>query len=117
MANERSVITIKTGHRDSIKDAIRIINAHGGIAGKKATISNMIGMFAEALETYSNADAMNTESWMIKASPIILNSNAAKHYRELKVYEPDNAMNIVTDYIVMEAMKRRYENIGIKDEQ
>lgn len=104
-------IEIKESSLLKILKAVENINNHGGLFDNdKASVEKLIDLFANSLDVYDTNDILMTKSWNTKAVPIILNSDAFKHYVEFKKYVPD-AMNIITDFIHKKTTSERIAKI------
>lgn len=83
--------------------------------GRKISVASLISMLADSYETQMDENTLiNDENWMISGVPVILNSDAAKHFRELKYYFPENCTLIVSNFIRETAMTQRFKEIGIE---
>ena len=111
MSNEYTTIKVKKTTLDSLKKAVKLINVKD--PHYKATVAGLVTILAESYDGQMDGNTLsgNQESWIIDGVPVILESDAAKHFRELKIYEPIDCSIMVSNYIRNEAMDRRFNRI------
>lgn len=102
-------ISVKVEVRDQLKEVVSKLRTRNST---KVTIAELVTQLAEAYTTQlDNSTMLGDPVWMLSGYPIIVNSDGAKHYNELKQYEPVFCSSIVSDLIRQEAMKRRLERV------
>jgi hypothetical protein len=116
MKNDYTTVKLKRSTVNSLKRAAALINMKEPYA--KATVAGLINGLAESYDTQMDDKTLsgNAEKWILDGVPVILNSDAAKHFRELKDYEPINCSTMISQHIRNEAMRRRFEKVGISHE-
>ncbi len=115
MENEYTTIKVKKTTLESLKQATMLINARKPTY--KSTVAGLINQLAEAYDTQMDDYTLvgNREKWILDGIPVILDSDASKHFRELKQYEPIDCSVIVSNFIRTEAMNRRFSKAGINN--
>ncbi len=116
MKNEYTTVKLKKTTVNVLKVAADMINAKEPYS--KATVAGLVNKLAESYSTQMDNNTLsgNEEKWIIDGVPIILDSDAAKHFRELKSYEPINCSMIISNYIRKEAMDRRFKKMDIDND-
>jgi len=111
MKNEYTTVKLKKTTINALKVAVDMINAKEPYT--KATVAGLINGLAESYRTQMDNNTLsgNKEKWILDGVPVILDSDAAKHFRELKSYESVNCSVIVSNYIRKEAMDRRFKKM------
>lgn len=119
MGNKYKNINVKVEVADILVDAAARLNEASGGYGKKVTVAGLVTRLAEAYSGHMSDSTIsgNNEDWIIDGVPVILTSDGAKHFRELKTYEPVHCAVMVSDFIRSEAMKRRYADVRGNDNE
>ena len=84
----------------------------------KATVAGLVTMLADAYRTQMDHTTLmyNDIAWSLSGVPVILNGDSAKHYQELKHYQPETCVIEVNSFIRERAMEERFESI-LKDKE
>lgn len=112
MSNEYVTIQVKKEVKEKLKVAADLLNQKK--QSKKITVAGLVGRLADAYENQMDSGTIigNSDGWILDGMPIIITSDGAKHYEELKKYEPIFLAVKVSDYLRQKAMDRRFESIG-----
>ncbi len=111
MSNEYTTIKVKKITLESLKNAAKLINNKD--PHYKMTVAGLVSRLAEAYDGQMDVNTLsgNKEGWILDGMPVILDSDASKHFKELKVYEPIDCSVLVSNYIRSEAMDRRFSRM------
>ena len=114
---EYKSIRVKSEVIDSLKDVVEMLNKKQHKSLKKITIAGLVSRLAESYNRHTNEETIvsNTESWILDGVPVILDSDAAKHFAELVAYDPILYPKYISNEIRRIAMDKRYENIMTGD--
>ena len=111
--NKSATITVKKEVRDTLANVVDMLNKKqsGELKLKKVTIAGLVTRLAHAYEDHMDERTMfgNQEDWIDCGAPVILDSDAYKHFAELKNYEPVDCTTMVSMFIRKEAMIRRFD--------
>jgi len=109
MASEYTTIKVKTETLDKLKTAAALLNGSGD-AQKIVTVAGLVTRLAEGYERHMTRQTIagNTDTWILDGYPVILDSDAAKHFEELRTYYPVDCSVMVAQYIRNLAMTERF---------
>ncbi len=113
MSNEFTSVSLKKSTVNSLKRAAKLINEkreEKNFKGKQ-TVSGLINQLAESYEKQMNNMTLssNLDKWVNDGVPVILDSDASKHFAELKDYCPLECVLMVSNFIRTEAMTYRFK--------
>ena len=113
MQAEYTTIKVKKEVVAKLKNAAKLINKNSKYTNKM-TIAGLVAQLAESYDTQMDEDSVagNGEDWILNGVPVILDSDAARHFRELKMYYPVECSTIVSKYIRDTATNKRFEKIA-----
>jgi hypothetical protein len=112
-------IKVKADVLDTLKETTDMLNHYNKNKGNpKATVAGLVTMLADAYRTQMDHTTLmyNDIAWSLSGVPVILNGDSAKHYQELKHYQPETCVIEVNSFIRERAMEERFESI-LKDKE
>jgi len=117
MESEYTTIKIKKEYVSQLKEAVNVINSKEGALGKKTTVAGLVARLADSYDTQMSriTIAGNREGWIADGIPVILDSDASKHFVELKEYFPCDCSVMISNVIRTMAMEERMSRISSGD--
>ncbi len=108
MSVKYRTIKIKEESMVKLKKAVSQLNEKGQY--EKVTLAGLVSQLANSYERHMDTKSLlgNREKWITDGVPVILDSDAAKHYAELKMHYPEDCSVIISNYIRSMAMEARF---------
>jgi len=108
-------IKVKEDVLDKLKVAVALVNDIDGDKCNKLTVAGLVTRLADACSKQVSGDilASNDIGWLLNGYPIMVNSDAAKHYNEFRLYCPDTFMLEINQMIRNRAMDERFKRLKV----